>query len=125
MLIIVVIAVFMFIYGVNFSLYYQTLKGEIKNIFRDEEFRFYLFALAGAVLLITCNIYGSVFDNIWESLRHSLFQASSIMTTTGFSSANFNLWPAFSKSILVILMFIGQAQDLQAAELNVYVLFVV
>lgn len=103
----VVIAVFMFIYGVNFSLYYQTLKGEIKNIFRDEEFRFYLFALAGAVLLITCNIYGSVFDNIWESLRHSLFQASSIMTTTGFSSANFNLWPAFSKSILVILMFIG------------------
>lgn len=102
-----VIAVFMFIYGVNFSLHYQTLKGEVKSIFKDEEFRFYLFVLAGASLLISWNIYGNIFDNIWESIRHSLFQASSIMTTTGFSSTNYDTWPAFSKSVLVMLMFIG------------------
>ncbi len=102
-----VIAVFMFIFGVNFTLYYQAIKGGIKNIFKDEEFRFYLFAFVGAILLIAWNIYGRVFDNIGESLRHSLFQVSSIMTTTGFSSTNFDLWPSFSKSILVILMFIG------------------
>lgn len=103
----VVIAVFMFIFGVNFTLYYQAIKGGIKNIFKDEEFRFYLFTITGAILLMAWNIYGSVFDNVWESLRHSLFQASSIMTTTGFSSTNFDLWPVFSKSILVVLMFIG------------------
>ncbi|HHW23456.1 MAG TPA: TrkH family potassium uptake protein [Clostridiaceae bacterium] len=103
----IVIAVFMFIFGVNFSLYYQAIKGNIKNLFKDEEFRFYLFAFIGAVLLMSWNIYGSIFDNIWESLRHSLFQASTIMTTTGFSSTNFDLWPSFSKSILVMLMFIG------------------
>lgn len=103
----IVIAIFMFIFGVNFSLHYQALKSGIKNIFKDEEFRFYLFTFMGAILLIAWNIYGSVFDNVWESFRHSLFQVSSIMTTTGFSSTNFDLWPAFSKTILVILMFTG------------------
>ncbi len=102
-----VIAVFMFIFGVNFTLYYQAIKGGIKNIFKDEEFRFYMFTIIGAILLMTLNVYGTVFSNILESLRHSLFQVSSIMTTTGFSSTNFDLWPSFSKSILVILMFIG------------------
>lgn len=103
----IVIAVFMLIFGVNFSLHYQTLHGGFKNIFRDEEFRFYLFTIAGAVILLTWNTCGSVYDNLWESLRHSFFQTSSMITTTGFSSTDFDLWPVFSKSILVILMFIG------------------
>ncbi len=103
----VIITVFMFLFGVNFTLYYQAIKGGVKNIFKDEEFRFYLFTAVGAILLITWNIWGPNFNTVWESLRHASFQVSSIMTTTGFSSTNFDLWPAFSKSILIILMFIG------------------
>lgn len=103
----IVIAVFMLIFGVNFSLYYHAIKGDIKNLFKDEELRFYLFTIIGSILFMTWNIYGSVFDNIWVSLRHSFFQTSSVITTTGFSSTDFDLWPAFSKTILVMLMFMG------------------
>lgn len=103
----VIITIFMFLFGINFTLYYQALKGSIRNTFKDEEFRFYLFTVVGAILLITFNIWGPVFGTVWESLRHSSFQVSSMITTTGFSSTNFDVWPAFSKSILVVLMFIG------------------
>ncbi len=103
----IIIGVFMFVFGVNFTLYYQALKGDIKSIFKDEEFRFYMYTATGAILLITMNIWGLNFNTFWESLRHAFFQVSSIMTTTGFSSTNFDLWPAFSKTILVILMFTG------------------
>lgn len=103
----VIITIFMFLFGINFTLYFQALKGSIKNTFKDEEFRFYLFTAAGAILLIAWNIWGSIFGSGWESLRHASFQVSSIMTTTGFSSTNFDVWPVFSKSILIIIMFIG------------------
>ena len=103
----IIITIFMFLFGINFSLYYQALKGGIKSSFKDEEFRFYLFTAVGAMLLITLDTWGPAFTTIWESLRHSSFQVSSIMTTTGFASTNFDVWPAFSKSILVVLMFIG------------------
>jgi trk system potassium uptake protein TrkH len=103
----IVITLFMFLFGVNFTLYYQALKGGIKNITKDEEFRFYFFTAVGAILLITWNTCGPIFGTVWESLRHASFQVSSIMTTTGFSSANFDLWPVFSKTILIVLMFIG------------------
>ena len=103
----IIIGVFMFVFGVNFTLYYQALKGDVKSIFKDEEFRFYMFTAAGAILLITLDIWGPNFNTFWESLRHAFFQVSTIMTTTGFSSTNFDLWPVFSKTILVILMFIG------------------
>ena len=66
-----------------------------------------MYTATGAILLITMNIWGLNFNTFWESLRHAFFQVSSIMTTTGFSSTNFDLWPAFSKTILVILMFTG------------------
>lgn len=103
----IVIAVFMFLFGINFTLYYQTLKGDIKNVLKDEELRFYFFTVMGSIILITWNLCGSIFGSVWESLRHASFQVSSIMTTTGFSTTNFDLWPSLSKSILVILMFIG------------------
>ncbi len=103
----VIITVFMFLFGINFSLYYQAIKGNIKQFFRDAEFKFYFGIVLGAIILITLDLTGNVFGSVWESLRHSSFQISSIITTTGYSTTDFNLWPSFSKSILVILMFIG------------------
>lgn len=103
----IVIAVFMFLFGINFTLYYQALKGDIKNVFKDEELRFFFFTVIGAIILITWNIWGPIFNTWGESLRHASFQVSTIISTTGFSSTNFDLWPSFSKSVLVVLMFIG------------------
>ncbi len=103
----VIITVSMFIFGTNFALYYQALKGNIKSIFRDEEFRFYLGTVLISTLLIAFNTVGSVFGTLWEALRHSSFQVSSIITTTGYATVDYNLWPSFSKAILVLLMFIG------------------
>lgn len=98
---------FMLVFGVNFTIYYTLLKGNIKSIFKDEELRLYLSVVAVAIILITLNTYGKVFGSVWEALRHSIFQVSSIITTTGYSSTDFNTWPIFSKTIIMILMLFG------------------
>jgi len=103
----IIITFFMLICGANFSLYYQGLKGNIKGIFKDEEFKFYIGVVFISIMLITLNIHGSTFKTIGESLRHSSFQVASIITTTGYASTDFNLWPLFSKMILLSLMFFG------------------
>lgn len=103
----VIITIFTFACGANFALYYQALKGNIKSIFKDEEFKFYFGIVVGSIILITMNIHGSVFKSIGESIRHSSFQVVTIITTTGFSTTDFNLWPTFSKIILVAIMFVG------------------
>ncbi|MFY9176358.1 MAG: TrkH family potassium uptake protein [Caldicoprobacterales bacterium] len=102
-----IITIFMLLFGVNFSLYYAFLKGNIKSVLRDEELRFYLGTVMIAILLIVFNTYGSVFQSLGESIRYTSFQVSSIITTTGYATADFTLWPAFSQALLVILMFIG------------------
>jgi trk system potassium uptake protein TrkH len=103
----VIMTVFMFICGANFSLYYGALKGNIKGIFKDEEFRLYGLVVLVSILLIGINIYINVYHNIGEALRHSSFQVVTIITTTGYATTDFNQWPSFSKMILLILMFIG------------------
>jgi len=103
----VIITVFMFLFGVNFSLYYQVVRGNIKSFFKDAEFRLYLGIVLACILFITLDLNGKVFGSIWESLRHASFQVSSIITTTGYATTNFDLWTSFSKSILVMLMFLG------------------
>jgi len=103
----VIITVFMFLFGVNFTLYYYALKGNIKSLFKDEDFRFYAGIVIISIILITVNLTGPVYGSIGESLRHASFQVSSVITTTGYSTYDFNLWPTFSKAILVLLMFIG------------------
>lgn len=103
----IIITVFMLMCGANFSLYYQVIRGNYKALFKDEEFRFYMGVVSISILLITINLYGSVFADLGESLRHSSFQVASIITTTGYSSTNFDKWPVFSKIILFFLMFIG------------------
>ena len=103
----IIITIFTFMCGANFTLYYQMLKGDIAAPFKDEEFRFYLKTVLAAILLITINLYGSVFESIWEALRHSSFQVVSIISTTGYVSTNFETWGMFSKIILFMLMFVG------------------
>jgi len=102
-----IITVFTFMCGINFSLYYQAIKGNFKAIFKDEEFKFYLGVVLTAILLITVDLYGDIFRSIGESIRYSSFQVVTIITTTGYSTADFDKWPLFSKIILFCLMFIG------------------
>jgi len=103
----IIITIFMFICGANFTLYYQMLKGDLKAPFKDEEFRFYSGVVILSIALITINLYGNVFNSLWESLRHSAFQVVSIISTTGYTSTNFETWGMFGKIILLMLMFVG------------------
>jgi trk system potassium uptake protein TrkH len=101
-----VCTIFMFLFGVNFSCYYMIILKQFYGVFKDEELRLYLLVALGSIILIMTNVRG-YFDSFGEALRHVAFQVSSIMTTTGFATTDFDLWPTFSKSILVGLMIIG------------------
>jgi len=104
----VVITVFLFLFGVNFTLYYYLfLKRDFKSVLRDEELRFYFGVVVGAIVLIALNIKGTVYQTIGEAIRYASFQVTSIISTAGFATADFNLWPSFSKIILVLLMLTG------------------
>lgn len=102
-----IITLFMFIAGVNFVLLYRTVYIDHTSIFRDEEFKFYtaIILTATAVLILTLR-YGIAADP-FTCLRYALFQVVSIITTTGFASVDFNLWPDSSRIVLVFMMFIG------------------
>jgi len=102
-----IIAIFMLLFGANFSLYFLIFKGDWKNAFKNEEFKFYGITVLIAIILICINILPFYDYSIVESLRHSAFQVSTLVTTTGYATADFNLWPMFSKSILLMLMFFG------------------
>lgn len=101
-----VCTIFMFLFGVNFSCYYLVLMKEYKSVWKDEELRLYIGLFVGSIVLISWNIFG-MYDTLGETVRHAAFQVSSIMTTTGFATTDFDLWPTFSKAILVCLMFCG------------------
>ena len=102
----IVTTVFMFLFGVNFSCYYLLLLRQFRSVFKDEELRLYFGIAIAAIVLITVNIMG-MYDTLGESIRHAAFQVSSIMTTTGFATTDFDTWPTFSKAILLALMVIG------------------
>ncbi len=101
-----VLIVFMFLFGVNFNLYFFLLTKKVSNIFKDEELRGYIIINLSAVILITLNIY-SMYGNLSTAVRDSFFSVNTVMSTTGFCTADFNQWPTFSKVILIILMCIG------------------
>lgn len=103
----VVIIIFMFLAGTNFALHYRAIIGKPLAYFRDSEFIFYICFWAGACLFLTFNVWGSVYDSFGQSLRAAFFQGTSIMTTTGFVTADFDLWPNASRILLVLLMFVG------------------
>ena len=102
----VIITIFMFLFGVNFNMYFFLLMGDFKGMFKCEEVKWYVAITFTFITLITLNLW-PFYGNIFEALRHSSFQVSSIITTTGFASTDFNLWPQFSKTLLYILMFVG------------------
>ena len=101
-----VITVFMMLFGVNFSIYYLALTKHFKEIIKSTELKTYLGLFAIASIFICINILPQV-SGVAEGLRLSCFQVATVMTTTGYSTCNFDLWPTFSKTILVLLMFIG------------------
>jgi trk system potassium uptake protein TrkH len=96
----------MVLFGINFNFYYYILRKRFKSAAQMTEVRLYLLIIVAAIVLITFNISG-MFSSVWEALRHAAFQVASIITTTGFATTDFDLWPSFSKTILVLLMFIG------------------
>lgn len=100
-----VITVFMFLFGVNFNFYYFILLRKVKDAIKMEEVRWYFVIVVVAVCLISLNTGG--FGGFLGAIHHSAFQVSSIITTTGYATLDFNYWPSFSKTILVLLMFIG------------------
>lgn len=101
-----VIAVFMMLFGVSFSIYYLLLMGQFKDIWKNEELKAYLGLMLGSTLLITINIL-PLYPSFADAFHSSFFQVSSIMTTTGYTTVNFDLWPQFSRTLLVMLMFVG------------------
>lgn len=102
----VIITVFMTLFGINFSLYYLILAKKFRDVFRSEELRTYLGVIVVSIIIITINIL-PLYTSIWESIRYSSFQVSSIITTTGYATTDTNLWPQLSKTLLILLMFIG------------------
>ena len=101
----VIVTVFLLIFSINFNSYYLILKLKLRDAF-NSEVKVFLAIVAAATLLITVNI-SSGFDSVWEALRHAAFTVASIISTCGFSTENFDLWPELSRIILVLIMFIG------------------
>lgn len=101
-----VITIFMLLFGVNFNAYYLLLLRKWKNALKMEEVRYYFLIIAVAIGIIFCNILQMV-GNAADALRQASFQVASIITTTGYSTVDFNLWPQSSRTIMVLLMFIG------------------
>ena len=101
-----IVAVFMMLFGVNFSLYYLILMRKVKDAFANEELKVYLSVVALSTLIIFFNVKG-MYDNSGVALLDSYFSVSSIITTTGFATANFDIWPQLSRFILVALMICG------------------
>lgn len=101
-----VITVFMLLFGVNFNLYYLLLLKNFKAVFKNEELRIYFGIVAASVALITVNIV-NLYGAPLKAFRYAAFQVASVITTTGFVTANFDLWPEFSKTILMLIMVVG------------------
>ncbi|MBP3494700.1 MAG: TrkH family potassium uptake protein [Clostridia bacterium] len=105
-----VMAIFLILYGVNFSLYYLILIGKVTSVLKSEEFRSYFIILLTSIGLVFISLltkFESIGYTVEEAFRHSLFQVASIMTTTGFSTTDFNVWPMLAVTVLMVLMFFG------------------
>ena len=113
-----VIGIFIMLFGVNFNLYYLILIRRAKAAFKSTEMWLYFGIIFASVAMICTNIY-SMYESLSETVRHSFLQVLSCITTTGFSTVDFDAWPAFSKSILLMLMFMGGCAGSTAGGLKV------
>jgi trk system potassium uptake protein TrkH len=102
-----VIILFMLLAGINFSLHYKLSRGDLRIFARDPECRFFLFLVGIFVVVVTLNIHGTVYDSLGKAFRYAFFQVSSIITTTGFVTADYDKWPPFSQNLLLLCMFLG------------------
>ncbi len=102
-----VIAIFMVLAGINFSLHYQMLRGKTLIFWRDSECRFFLLLCLGFTLLIAINIHGTVYHSVGKAFQYSFFQVVSLVTTTGYATADYEQWPGLSQVLLFLCMFIG------------------
>jgi trk system potassium uptake protein TrkH len=102
-----IIVIFMVLAGINFSLHYQMLKGKPLAFWKDSESRFFLGTVAVLNLLVTIDIHGIIFQEIGQSIRYSIFQVVSIVTTTGYATFDYEQWPPMSQIILLLCMFLG------------------
>lgn len=114
-----VIGTFMIMAGTNFTIYYSIFKKKFKDIILDEELRLYWSIIVFSVIAIAANLYYTNYGSLGLSFRDSYFQVGSVMTTTGYTTANFDIWPSFSKGILLLLMFIGASAGSTAGGLKV------
>jgi trk system potassium uptake protein TrkH len=122
----IVIGIFMIAAGVNFNLYYDLIKGRWRVFLGDNELRLYLGIIGFSVIVIALNLWFSgTYGSVFQSIRYAFFQTSSIITTTGFASADFDLWPTFSKMILFTLMFIGGCSASTAGSIKVIRILIV
>ncbi len=113
-----VLAVGMIVFGVNFNVYYFIMIGKVKEALNNEELKYYLIIVAASVALIFFNI-SSTYESMWQALRDIFFSVSSVITTTGYSTADFGKWPVFSQVILLILMFFGACAGSTAGGLKI------
>ena len=113
-----IVIIFMVLCGVNFNAYYLILRGKIKDFFKIEEIRTYLLILLGGAVVIALFVKGN-YSSFGESFHHAAFQIASIMSTTGFSTADFDLWPSLTKTILVCTMVIGGCAGATAGGIKV------
>jgi trk system potassium uptake protein TrkH len=102
-----VFIVFMLMAGINFSLHYQLLKGRPLVFWQDSECRFFLGTVVLLTIIVSINLYGSVYATIGKALRYGTFQVVSLITTTGYATADYEKWPAMSQRILLLCMFFG------------------
>jgi trk system potassium uptake protein len=113
-----IISIFMLACGVNFNLYYLIFIGQLKSVFKSEELKTYLAIILSAIVLITLDIH-SMYSGWLMAGKDAVVQVASVITTTGFASTDFNLWPTFAKTILVLLMFCGGCASSTAGGLKV------
>lgn len=114
----IVISIFMLACGVNFNVYYLILMGKAKDVLKTEELKVYLGIVISSVLIVGVNIYKTI-GNVFDTFRLSLFQVSSIITTTGFATADYSVWPQLSQHLLVFLMIIGGCAGSTAGGMKV------
>ena len=120
-----ILIVFMFLAGINFSLHYHALTGKPGRYFRDAEFRFYLIFLLCSSLFITFNIWAADAASFGRCLRDATFTATSVMTTTGFCTADFDQWPDASRLLLVVMMFVGGCAGSTGGGMKVVRVFII
>lgn len=114
-----IVTIFMILFGVNFSVYYMMLCKKFLDVFKSTELKAYLGILFGAILAITLNIK-DLYGNFFVALRYAAFQVASVMSSTGFSTADYNVWHGFSKTVLVTVMMIGACAGSTGGGIKVF-----